>query len=451
MKKNKVALLLIVACLLMALYHSQGFGLEERIYFINNEADLLALAENCSLDTYSQGVKVVLNQDIKISDEEFRGIPTFGGEFNGNDHTISNVKLTHEGSTFGLFRYIQSTGLVQNLKVEVNIQPTGTENRIGGIAGENRGIIENCQVYGILVGKNHVGGIVAKNEETGQVIDCTFTGKLTGENFSGGIVGENYGLIKNCKNKGSVNTTITPATLKLEDINITEMNSTEEIITSTNSGGIAGFNRGIMEGCVNEGVVGYPHVGYNVGGIAGRQDGYIGSSVNYGEVFGRKDVGGIVGQMEPYQVIKSDDDFFRELEDEIDTLQKNIDETYNDIDSSNEAVNSQLETVNRSVANLADRMEILSDRTVDFADENIETINDTMDRIHNVLVDFERATAELEAGSIDVSSGLDSINVGLICMAMAGDSVEKRIGEINDGLTDFSVAVNEIKEGANQM
>lgn len=451
MKRNKFVGILMVIALFLSTAQTSVFSLEQRVYFISDEEDLIQLAQNCTLDTYSHGLTVILNQDIQVSDENFRGIPTFGGEFNGNNYTISSVKLTHDSSTFGLFRYIQGTGVVQNLKVEVNLQPTGTENRIGGIAGENRGIVENCEVYGILVGKNHVGGIVAKNEETGQIIDCTFTGKLTGENFSGGIVGENYGLIKNCRNKGSVNTTVTPAILKLEDINITEMKSTEEIITSTNSGGIAGFNRGIMEGCVNEGVVGYPHVGYNVGGIAGRQDGFIGSSVNHGEVFGRKDVGGIVGQMEPYQVIKSDDDFFRELEDELDTLQRNIDETYNDIDTSNEAVNSQLETVNRSVANLADRMEILSDRTVDFADENIETINDTMDRIHNVLVDFESATAELEAGSIDVSLGLDSINVGLICISMAGDSVEKGIGEINDGLTDFSVAVNEIKEGANQM
>ncbi len=451
MKWNKFVGMLMVIALLVSTVQTNAYSLEQRVYFINDEEDLIQLAQDCTLDTYSHGLKVILNNDIQINDENFRGIPTFGGEFNGKNYTISGVKLTHDGSTFGLFRYIQSTGIVQNLKVEVNLQPTGTENRIGGIAGENRGIVENCEVYGILVGKNHVGGIVAKNEETGQIIDCTFTGKLTGENFSGGIAGENYGLIKNCRNKGAVNTTITPATLKLEDISIPEMNSKEEIITATNSGGIAGFNRGIIEGCVNEGVVGYPHVGYNVGGIAGRQDGFIGSSVNRGDVFGRKDVGGIVGQMEPYQVIKSDDDFFRELEEELDTLQDNIDETYNDIDSSNEEVSSQFETVNRSVANLADRMELLSDRTVDFADENIETINNTMDRIHNVLVDFESATAELEAGSVDVSAGLEAMNAGLICIAMSGDSVEKGIGEINDGLTDISVSISEIQEGANQM
>ena len=55
-----------------------------------------------------------------------------------------------------------------------------------------------------------------------------------------------------------------------------------------------------MDSCINRGAVGYPHYGYNVGGIAGRQSGHITSCTNMGEIYGRKDVAGIVGQMEPY-------------------------------------------------------------------------------------------------------------------------------------------------------
>lgn len=46
--------------------------------------------------------------------------------------------------------------------------------------------------------------------------------------------------------------------------------------------------------------MGYPHTGYNVGGIAGRQSGRVLGCTNAGEVTARKDVGGIVGQVEPY-------------------------------------------------------------------------------------------------------------------------------------------------------
>ena len=41
------------------------------------------------------------------------------------------------------------------------------------------------------------------------------------------------------------------------------------------SGGIAGLSTGIIQYCTNKGSVGYEHVGYNVGGIVGRQSGYV--------------------------------------------------------------------------------------------------------------------------------------------------------------------------------
>jgi len=451
MKKNNISAAILILVILFSLFPSAGFGLEARVFFVNNENDLIQLAEDCTLDSYSQGLMVLLTRDIQITDQTFRGIPTFGGTFNGNNHMISGVSMSHEGSTYGLFRYVQTSGIVQNLRVEAALQLTGTENRIGGIAGENRGIIENCTVSGRLSGKSHIGGIVAKNEATGQVIDCRFSGTVTGENFSGGIVGENYGLIKNSANTGSINTTVTPSTLHLEDISLTQINETESIITSTNTGGITGFNRGIIEGCTNDGIVGYPHVGYNIGGIAGRQDGYINASVNHGSILGRKDVGGIVGQMEPYQVIKSDEDFFRELEEELDTLEDTINAAYDQVDLSNDAVSSQFEDVNRAIANVSDRMEILSDRTVDYADENIETINKTLNRIHAAVVDLEGATAELQMGAIDVSRGLEDMNAGFICMSMSADAVEKGFSEINDAFADIGMGMNEINKGAKEM
>ena len=66
------------------------------------------------------------------------------------------------------------------------------------------------------------------------------------------------------------------------------------------TGGIAGRSSGTITGSVNHGEIGYPHTGYNVGGIAGRQNGSVVGCENYGSIWGRKDVGGIVGQFEPY-------------------------------------------------------------------------------------------------------------------------------------------------------
>ena len=44
----------------------------------------------------------------------------------------------------------------------------------------------------------------------------------------------------------------------------------------------------MIRNCVINGIVGYQHIGYNVGGIVGSQTGFVEGCTNYGLVFGRK-------------------------------------------------------------------------------------------------------------------------------------------------------------------
>ena len=46
--------------------------------------------------------------------------------------------------------------------------------------------------------------------------------------------------------------------------------SEDDFLNISDIGGITGLSTGIAEGCVNVGKIGYEHMGYNVGGIAGR-------------------------------------------------------------------------------------------------------------------------------------------------------------------------------------
>ena len=59
-----------------------------------------------------------------------------------------------------------------------------------------------------------------------------------------------------------------------DDIDVTHINNTENLSVYTDTGGITGFSSGLLQGCKNVGEIGYPHVGYNVGGIAGRPVSY---------------------------------------------------------------------------------------------------------------------------------------------------------------------------------
>lgn len=79
-------------------------------------------------------------------------IPTFAGIFDGSGFTISNVKLTGDGSAVGLFRYVQEGAKVRNLTVTGEVSPSGSQDQVGGIVGVNYGSIENCKFTGNVVG-----------------------------------------------------------------------------------------------------------------------------------------------------------------------------------------------------------------------------------------------------------------------------------------------------------
>lgn len=316
-------------------YSSTAQEQDYAIVEISTEEDLRRLTENCVLDSWSRGIKVVLQNDIVLSMESEFSIPTFAGIFDGNGFTISNVKLTGNGSAVGLFRYVQEDAKVRNLTVSGEISPSGSQDQVGGIAGVNYGSIENCKFSGNVIGDNEVGGIVGVNEETGEIRRCESSANVIGNHSAGGIVGSNHGILNNCSNSGSINTYSTEVTYELDDItmdNLEQINSTSNVAAHTDTGGIAGISDGKIYYCSNSGAIGYRHVGYNTGGIVGRlHQGYLQNCTNTGYVQGRKDVGGIVGQMEPFLEIQYLSDKLKELDTETDKFLDMLDATQKDV------------------------------------------------------------------------------------------------------------------------
>ena len=297
---------------------------EETIPTVNltiaSEADFLAFSEACRLDSYSQNLVVELNTDIDLSGVDFAGIPIFCGTFHGNGHTISGLHITGDGSHQGLFRYLEATALVTDLKVNGTVTPGGSRSSVGGIAGVNAGRVENCQFTGEVSGADGVGGIVGTNTLTGILSGCRAEGAVHGDHFVGGIAGENQGVIRSCENYALVNTTAKQNDVSVSDITIETLTGTESLVTVTDIGGIAGNSTGILRDCENHADVGYQHMGYNIGGIAGTQSGYITGCVNDAAVRGRKEVGGIVGQIEPGTELQFEVDTLQILQGQLDTL-----------------------------------------------------------------------------------------------------------------------------------
>ena len=381
-KISKFLSLLLAAALLLSLLAPAALAAGSAgVVHLRTAEDLAELSRNCTLDSWSQGKTVYLEADIDLTGVDFAPIPTFGGTFEGQGHTISGLSITGSGNVRGLFRYIQPTGVVRDLHVSGTISPTDRKNTLGGLVGENRGTITNCSFSGPVSGADSIGGLVGINEAQGQLINCTFSGSVTGEHYVGGIAGQNYGSIIQCENSGSINTTEVDAELNLDNWNQEQLNAAENVPVCTDIGGITGFSSGILQGCVNTGAVGYAHVGYNIGGIVGRQSGYLNGCTNSGTILGRKDVGGIAGQLVPEVRLIYNEGLAGDLLDELDVLRGLIDQTGDDVRGTSDELSERMQAISDRAGEAQEAMSDLMDSTTDWANENIDAINDLSARL----------------------------------------------------------------------
>ena len=219
MKRNNVrrllALVLVAALCLLCGAAAQPNATEIHIYSAD---DLVQLSKSCKLDTYSQGKTVYLDNDVDLSGSDFVPIPTFGGMFEGQGHTVSGLELSGDASHMGLFRYVQAVGTVRDLKITGNIDAAGTLNEIGAVVGTNYGTISGCSFNGTISGENNVGGIAGTNESSGMIYNCKTEGFVEGDHYVGGIVGQNIGTISYCSNTTGVNINASEAVDSAEDL-----------------------------------------------------------------------------------------------------------------------------------------------------------------------------------------------------------------------------------------
>ena len=441
---NRLAILLIFALLLSL---SAPVGAAGSRITIRTPEDLVELSRRCSLDSWSRGKTVVLSADLDLSDVEFSSIPTFGGTFDGQGYTISGLTITGSGNVRGLFRYLQSGGVVQNVSLEVTIEPTDLQDSLGGLVGNNRGSVRNCTVTGSIQGETNIGGIIGVNESSGKIINSTFSGSVTGEHYVGGIAGQNLGSILQCVNQGKINTVAVEGEADLEDLDSRPLNSTENLPACTDIGGITGFSTGVLQSCKNTGPVGYEHVGYNVGGIAGRQSGYLNGCTNQGVILGRKDVGGIAGQLEPEIFLRYGEDLLNQLWSELGTLGDQVDHLLSDLNSTNTSTTAQLQMLSSHAGTAQDAAGELMDAAKDWANGNLSTVNDLSARISWSLQQLEPILETLRPLPEELTDAVDALEEGLDQAEQAGDLASDAGQSLRTALQEALRAADHMNEG----
>lgn len=184
---------------------------ENQIIGISSAQELLKLSVN-KLDTINR--TFVLTSDIDLNDlgdldgNGSNWIPIQYLDnlavFDGNGHTISNMKIVNYQSANKYTGFFEESfgATVKNIKFE-NVSIEGTEGIIGTIVGNDDGsTFENCVVSNANLvlenktgtdSKTSLGGFVGQGV-TPKIRDCYFEGNLTNKNavgvFTGGFIGD---------------------------------------------------------------------------------------------------------------------------------------------------------------------------------------------------------------------------------------------------------------------
>lgn len=384
---------------------------------ISRVNELIEFANKCKYDSYSKDKIVKLTADIDVSGSDFKGISYFAGTFDGGSHIISGFNVDYKGSDFGFFRYIAESGFITNLNISGSINVTGSQENIGGIAGVNKGVINESSFSGKVNASTATGAIAGYNHENAKIVSCTSDADILATNQTGGIAGVNDGLISSCTSKSRVNTQELDTTLDIGGVDVGTLNLTQNVIDRNDMGGIAGESTGIISDCVNYGKIGFAHTGYNVGGIAGKQSGKVITCSNEGEIYGRKDVGGIVGQAEPD--IESE-----YLNDRVDDVQSSIDIINSTLNNMSSSMNNASSDVKSYTENIIDQYKELLDKLQDKLNGNNDNDEKIEDFVDDISKDIENSTV-----ADDIHGVADTVDSEIRTIA---DSIERISAQIKN-------------------
>ncbi|MCL2225008.1 MAG: phosphodiester glycosidase family protein [Defluviitaleaceae bacterium] len=155
-------------------------------YLIRTGADFTAI-----IATPNQNFR--LANDIDLANYEGLVIPIFGGTFDGDGNTLSNLTQTRGSALGGLFTELAASGRIYNLRLQdVYVRSTASA---GGLVALSRGLIENVTVTGQVFGGTNVGGVVGRLDvATGHIRRVSVTAEVSATgNQVGGIAGDFFG------------------------------------------------------------------------------------------------------------------------------------------------------------------------------------------------------------------------------------------------------------------
>lgn len=189
-----------------------GEGTQDNPFQIETAAELAYFAKNVNAGNWYDGEYIVLKNDLDLNNQEWTPIGNarkpFKGNFDGNNHTVTGMKISGALDCVGLFGGCTRHNVYSAIKnITVKNSDIHGEKFVGAIVGRAEEInIENCRSIGNTInGETDVGGICGKigGYSVGKVSQCYNSSKVTGRVRVGGIAGMG-GIAENCLNTGEI-------------------------------------------------------------------------------------------------------------------------------------------------------------------------------------------------------------------------------------------------------
>ena len=281
---------------------------------------------------YNQG-GVYRIDSLGVTNGGDSGSSHVGGAVGINDGTMYNAYnesvVSGKDAVGGIVGVNQGGQIVSNVVNAAHITGTADSQFVGGLIGDNSGIVKNGRNNGEIIGNQYIGGLVGKNEAEAKMerIVNDSSAAITGDSYVGGIAGSNTGVISATGDEHSADGPLLVNRGKItgreyvggvagsnEDggvIENTRIDGTLENIKNTVElhvkpgsgdaryfGGVAGINQrgATITNAMTEAEV-YADGATYVGGIVGLNEGALAGEVgNVSNVIGSDFVGGVAGE-----------------------------------------------------------------------------------------------------------------------------------------------------------